>query len=189
MYSEPVTKFIKAAKMGYVIISVVFCILGVFILMKPEFSMAALCHILGVVMIAFGVIKLIGYFSRDLYRLAFQYDLAFGILLLVLGIVMILYYRGVISFFNTVFGILVLADGLFKIQLSLDAKVFGIRKWWLILILAIAAGILGTLLVIRPVKSGVFLMKLSGMAFLFEGALSMCVVLCAVKVTKAGTER
>ena len=157
--------------------------------MKSEFSMAALCHILGVVMIAFGVIKLIGYFSRDLYRLAFQYDLAFGILLLVLGIVMILYYRGVISFFNTVFGILVLSDVLFKIQLSLDAKVFGIRKWWLILILAIAAGILGTLLVIRPVKSGVFLMKLSGMALLFEGALSMCVVLCAVKVTKAGTER
>lgn len=135
-------------------------------------------------MAVFGVIKIIGYFSRDLYRLAFQYDLAFGILLLALGIVMILHYRGVILFFNTIFGILVLADGLFKIQLSLDAKVFGIQKWWLIFILAIAAGILGMLLLIHPVENGIFLMKLSGIALLFEGALSMCVVLCAVKVTK-----
>ena len=37
-------------------------------------------------MLLFGFIKMIGYFSKDLYRLAFQFDLASGILLMALPI-------------------------------------------------------------------------------------------------------
>ncbi|MFQ9732082.1 MAG: hypothetical protein ACLT8X_11075 [Mediterraneibacter faecis] len=36
---------------------------------------------------AYGIIKMIGYFSKDLYCLAFQYDLACGIFLIILGVV------------------------------------------------------------------------------------------------------
>ena len=35
----------------------------------------------GILLIAYGIIKMIGYFSKDLYCLAFQYDLACGIFL------------------------------------------------------------------------------------------------------------
>ena len=36
-----------------------------------------------------------------------------------------------------------IADGLFKIQIAVDAKRFGIQAWWLILVLAALAGGVG----------------------------------------------
>ncbi len=61
--------------------------LGIVLITSPGTSVVWLGRLLGVGMIVFGAIKLVGYFSRDLFRLAFQYDLAFGILLIALGIV------------------------------------------------------------------------------------------------------
>lgn len=185
---EPITKFIKAAKAGYVAASLVFGVLGVVLLTVPEASPDILCSALGAVMVFFGVVKIIGYLSRDLYRLAFQYDLAFGILMLTLGVIMLFHIKGIDLLFHTVFGILLLADGLFRIQLSVDARAFGLQRWQMILGLAVAAGILGTLLVLHPVGDEALVRKLLGIAFLFEGALSLCVALCAVKVDKKKTD-
>ena len=65
-----------------------------------------------------------------------RWELALGILLIALGIVTLARPGGAMSFLCIVFGIPVLADGLFKIQISLDAKRFGIEKWWVVLLLA-----------------------------------------------------
>ena len=77
----------KTAKIGYLVIAVLFCVLGIVLIAAPGTSVVWLGRLLGIGMIVFGAIKLVGYFSRDLFRLAFQYDLAFGILLIALGIV------------------------------------------------------------------------------------------------------
>ena len=66
--------------------------------------------------------KIIGYFSRDFYCLAFQFDLAFGVLLAAVGVVIIIRRNVVVNLIFGIFGILILADALFKIQTSIDAK-------------------------------------------------------------------
>ena len=134
--------------------------------------------------IVFGAIKLVGYFSRDLFRLAFQYDLAFGILLIALGIVTLARPGGAMSFLCIVFGIPVLADGLFKIQISLDAKRFGIEKWWVVLLLAALTCVIGLLLVIRPSEAARALMVLMGISLLLDGILNMCVAWLCVKIVR-----
>ena len=52
------------------------CALGILLVALPDFSAELFCRILGIIMLLFGLIKMIGYFSKDLYRLAFQFDLA-----------------------------------------------------------------------------------------------------------------
>ena len=156
----------KTAKIGYLVISVLFCVLGIVLIAAPGTSVVWLGRLLGIGMIVFGAIKLVGYFSRDLFRLAFQYDLAFGILLIALGIVTLARPGGAMSFLCIVFGIPVLADGLFKIQISLDAKRFGIEKWWVVLLLAALTCVIGLLLVIRPSEAARALMVLMGISLL-----------------------
>ena len=131
-----------------------------------------------------GVIKLIGYLSRDLYQLAFQFDLAFGILLMALSAVFLLRPVRMMSFLCMAVGIAILADGLLKIQTAIDARRFGLRTWWLILVMAIVAGTAGMLLMLRPSQSAQVLTGLMGISLLAEGLLSLCVALCAVKVMK-----
>ena len=140
----------RAAKTGYIIMSVLLCVLGVVLFVWPGVSVAVIGELLGIGMIVFGAVKVAGYLSRDLFRLAFQYDLAFGVLLMALGIVTLTHPGETIGFLCVVYGILVLSDGLFKVQIAVDAKRFGIDRWWAILLAAACAGVLGVLLVLRP---------------------------------------
>ena len=174
----------RAAKTGYVVMSIVFCVVGVLFIALPARSAVMIGRVLGAAMAAFGVVKLVGYFSRDLYRLAFQYDLEFGILLIALGMIVLLRTNGVMDFICIAAGVSILADGLFKIQIAIDARRFGIRDWWLILLLAVVTGGVGLLLVFRPWESVQVLTVLLGAALLAEGVLNLCVALSTVKIVK-----
>ena len=137
---------------------------------------------LGIGMVICGAIKLGGYFSKDLFRLAFQYDLAFGILLIAVGIITLCHPGEAMTFLCVMFGIPVLADGLFKIQVAVEAKRFGISRWWLVLLLAVLTGVIGLLLVLRPAEGARVMVMLMGASLLLDGALNLSVALCAVKV-------
>ena len=76
----------------------------------------------------------------------------------------------------------VLIEGLFKIQVAMDSKRFGINRWWLIMAVAILSGIHGILLVFRPAESMTFLLILLGMSLLCNGILNLITVLTAVKI-------
>ena len=172
----------KTAKIGYIVMSVLFCVLGVVLLFTPDASALWIGGLLGVGLILFGAIKLVGYFSRDLFRLAFQYDLAFGLLLMVLGIVTLSHPGDALSFLCVMFGIPVLADGLFKIQIAMDSRQFGIRNWWLVLVLAALTCVVGVVLVFRPMTGVRALTALMGLSLLCDGVLNLSVALCTVKI-------
>ena len=174
----------RAAKTAYIIISVLFCVLGAVLFVIPEVSLPWIGRLVGVSMIVFGVIKLTGYFSRDLFRLAFQYDLAFGILLIAVGIITLAHPGEAISFLCVMFGIPLLADGLFKIQISIDAKRFGIGSWWVVLSLALLTCIIGALLVLRPADGAELLTMLVGLALFLDGVLNLSVAVCTVKIIR-----
>ena len=171
----------KTAKIGYIVMSVLFCVLGVVLLFTPGVSALWIGRLLGIGLILFGAIKLVGYFSRDLFRLAFQYDLAFGLLLMV-GIVTLSHPGDALSFLCVMFGIPVLADGLFKIQIAMDSRQFGIRNWWLVLVLAALTCVVGVVLVFRPMTGVRALTALMGLSLLCDGVLNLSVALCTVKI-------
>ena len=129
-------KQLKLAKNGYIIMSVLFMVLGACLIIWPDCSMAVFCTAVGIMLIVYGLIKILGYFSRDIYCLAFQFDLAFGVLLAAVGIIIIVRRNVVVNLIFGIFGLLILADALFKIQMSIDAKKFGLNLWWRILLVS-----------------------------------------------------
>ena len=175
---------IKAAKIGYIIISILLCVLGIVLIAVPDFSVTLLCVLGGGIMMLFGLVKIIGYCSKDLYRLAFQFDLAFGILFVVLGFILIIRTDAMVNLICIVMGICVLADALLKIQISIDSRAFGIQKWWLILAMAILTGVAGFLLIFRPSESIQIIMILFGIVLITEGVLNLTTILTAVKIIR-----
>ena len=85
------------------------------------------------------------------------------------GIIALLNRFGRITFIFIAMGIAILADALFKIQIAIDAKCFGIGMWWMILSLAFLIAITGALLVFRPWESANVLTVLLGIFLLEEG--------------------
>jgi len=99
------------------------------------------------------------------------------------GIIIIVRRNVVVNLIFGIFGLLILADALFKIQMSIDAKKFGLNLWWRILLVAILTGVLGFLLLIRPFEAAE-IMILVGVSVLFEGILNLCVAIYTVKIIK-----
>ena len=87
----------RVAKVGYIVLSVAMGSLGAVFIVRPETSAVALGRLCGGLMILLGVIKLVGFFSKDLYRLAFQYDCIFGALLIALGATVLLRPGGLLT--------------------------------------------------------------------------------------------
>lgn len=174
----------RVAKIGYIVLSALICVLGILMMVMPEQSLSSLVKIFGISMMAFGVIKLVGYFSKDLYRLAFQYDLQFGILVLVLGLIVTVKPNNALNFLCIALGVSILADGLFKMQIALDSKKFGISTWWLIMLPAVCAGMVGLIMVFRPTESLRVMTILLGLSLLTEGLLNLIVALLTVKIIK-----
>lgn len=174
----------RAAKTGYLILSAALCALGIVLIVLPDLSAKVIGLLCGILLLLFGCIRLVGYFSKDLYRLAFQYDLVFGILSIVLGIAILIRPESLMTFVCIALGLSILTDGLFKIQIAWQAKNFGIRSWWLILSCAILASLCGVVLMFRPGAGSNVLMILMGITFLSEGILNFCTMLTAVKIVR-----
>ncbi|HAG13298.1 MAG TPA: hypothetical protein DCG49_05490 [Ruminococcus sp.] len=174
----------QTAKTGYIIISLLLCAAGIFLAVHPETGVAAVGSIAGGILIVFGVIKLIGYFSKDLYRLAFQFDFAAGLLLIVLGTVILTKPANLLHFLCVVTGLYVTTDGLLKLQTAQEAKRFGLRSWGLILAAALLTAAVGVVLLVHPSESTVLLLQIFGAVLLAEGALNLITVLMTVKIIR-----
>ena len=175
---------IKTAKIGCIVISCALCLLGVAMIAFPDFSASVLSIVCGALMLLFGAARLIGYFSKDLYRLAFQFDLTSGVLAIVLGIELLAKPGSLMTFLCVAIGFFILTDGLFKAQIALQSKQFGISTWWLTMIFAVLSTICGFLLMLHPGEGSRLLTILIGVTLLSEGILSLCTMLTAVKIIK-----
>ena len=176
------TKTIRSAKVGYILVSVLLAALGLSLILISDYSPEALRWLGGSLLLLFGVIKLLAYLSKDLYRLAFQHDLAFGILLLLLGAVVMLRNNMLLS--CILLGLLILSDSLLKIQISIDAQRFGISLWWMILGFAVLTALFGLAVLFLPLESSALAQHLLGLALLGEGGLNLTTVLTAVQILR-----
>ena len=174
----------RIAKIGYIVMSVLFCLAGVLFIAMPEISTKIIGICIGISMILFGIVRLIGYFSKDLYRLAFQFDLEFGILMMILGVIVLFNPENLMAFICVAIGISILLDGLFKIRIALDSKQFGIKSWWLILALAIVTGVIGVFLIFDSATGSELMTVILGLTLLSEGILNLSTVISTVLIVK-----
>lgn len=101
-----------------------------------------------------------------------------------MGVIFILHPNAIISMFPVIIGLLVLIDGVFKVQTAFDAKRFGLREWWLILVGALLCAGLGLLLLFDPFAGSNWLMVLVGVSLLLDGVQNLFNALYTVKITR-----
>ena len=171
-------KQLRIAWIGYILISITFYIGGILCIVFPQFHPTNEAVICGTILILYGIIKIIGYLSKDLYCLAFQYDFACGLLLIVLGIILLFADNKYNQYLLSCLGILILLDSLLGIQTSIDAKRFGLHTWSVILTASIISGILSVLLLIMNTK------LFAGLALLSEGFMRQYIVQCTVRLQR-----
>ena len=160
---------LRRVKGVYLLLDILWFLAGLGLLIRPAFSSELICRAVGVLAVIYGGVKLFGYFSKDPYRLAFQFDLALGIFCLVFGLVLIFFSKAVLSLLPVLLGLFTVVSGAFKIQTALDAKRFGMPKWWTVLLLAVCSVALGIVLLLYPFGTALLAIRFMGLAMILYG--------------------
>lgn len=177
-------KQLKIVKNMYIVMDICLIIVGLLILFSPIKAINVLCRMFGVVLSLLGAVKILGYFTKDIFQLAFQFDFALGIISVMLGAVLIFRTSYMVEILSICVGIFILVDGALKLQTAVDAKKFGIEKWWLILIIALLVSIVGIILMVIPFAAQTVAAWIIGINLVLDGVLNICVVLSTVKTIR-----
>ena len=124
---------VRTAKTIYFCISAVFCVIGIFLIIKNPAVLRHTWTLCGVCLILHGCMEINGHYIKDLYMLAFTNGLYVGGLSILMGILLLIFVRDYANFLYVLLGTALLADALEKIELARPAKSFGIVFWWIIL--------------------------------------------------------
>lgn len=173
--------FIKAAKTSSIIFSAAMCVIGVLLIALPGFFAEAVGLILGISAIVYGCSRLFAFFFGDPLRAAFRSDLAAGIMLIALGVILLTNPGSVMAVISVAVGIFTLADGVFKIQTAAEAKRLGYGKWWVALIFALVTCVLGFIMMFRPGEGGDILMIMLGISLLSDGVTNLVTIFTAAR--------
>lgn len=175
-------KKLRIARNGYILISVIFYIAGIIYMVVSTPSPLAVCVSSGIILIVYGIVKMIGYFSDDLYNLAFQYDLACGLFLIVVGAIAIGCNLRIWNYLSPAMGFLILLDAVLKVQTAKDARKFGLETWNRILVFSVIAGVFGVLIIVKPFSEVRFGHVTGGCGLLAEGMMNHLTVRETVKI-------
>ena len=177
---------LKQIKGTYLLLDILWLLGGLALLIWPDTSTTLICRALGILCAIYGVVKLFGYFSKDPYRLAFQFDLALGIFCLILGIVLLFFSNTLLCLLPVLVGLFTVVSGAFKLQTALEAKRFGMEKWWAMLLLSLAVIAVGAVLLVRPFQSAMLAFQFMGLAIVLYGIQDLTTTAYTVKTKPNG---
>ena len=169
-------KVLKKVKIVYSIVSFMLLLYGIFLMIYPKIGIQWIYKIGGILFIGIGIAKVIGYFSKDLLQLAFQHDLAMGIVSIVIGILMLIWTKDMIRILTICLGLFMLMEALLKIQTAIDARQIGMKSWWLILIIGLITAVIGGLLAVAPLRGTRLIIRVIGLTILAYGVMNLYVV-------------
>lgn len=167
---------LKKVKIVYSVVSLALLLFGVFLICYPQIGVYWMYKIGGALFIGIGIAKVIGYFSKDVLQLAFQHDLAMGIVSILIGLLMLIWTKDMIRFLTICLGLFMLVEALLKIQTAIDARQIGMGSWWMILLIGLTTAIIGGLLIVGPFRGTNLIIRLMGLLILTYGAMNLYVV-------------
>jgi uncharacterized membrane protein HdeD (DUF308 family) len=173
---------VKQAKTINIVIYALVAAVGIFFLTMQQDSPTLEKYLWGGMFIITGVGKMLGYYSNDMYRLAFQFDFAVGILSMILGLIAVFISADYMWLFPAIIGVYIMVDGLLKLQTALDAKQFGITGWGAILATGVVLTLAGLAILVAQVANSAPMPTLFSGAMILEGCANIWITAYTVKV-------
>ena len=127
--------------------SIIFAILGIILIAYPEGTVKFISYVIGIMFIAVGLYKGINYIkNKEIYNM-FNYDMALGIIAIIIGAVTIAYSNQIGAIFRIMIGIWIVYSAIIRMSLSAKLKVIESNTWIYSLIIAFAMIICGVFII------------------------------------------
>ncbi|MBQ1223996.1 MAG: DUF308 domain-containing protein [Clostridia bacterium] len=172
----PQAKYINVGVAGIVFLT------GLYLLIFPDQLSITARYVVAGMCALVGAAKMLGYFSNDMYRLAFQFDFAMGLFMFVIGVLMVVFRSASDNLLPLFIGLYTMIDGMQKAQIAIDAKKFGISMWPLILATAVVLTAVGITTAVNILKEFAAAHIMLGIALVADGCENAWITSYTVRV-------
>lgn len=165
---------LKKLKVKSTVVAVALIIVGLMFVIFPGSSATIICYVAGALLLLWGIICLVSYFSSGLKKPGSS-DLALGITLVCVALLLFIKPWAIAGFLTIILGIALIVDGTIKIQQFVDMTKAKMKTGWLVLLFAIISLVLGILMAFDPFGGNV-LMIFAGISLMVVGVLDLIAV-------------
>lgn len=161
--------FIKEIKINFWVSSVISILLGLAFVIWPAQIQGIIVVLLGAILILLGVIWIIMFLKLHVWTLGSAFYLFFGVIFTAVGIWMAvnpMFFNAIVL---SIVGLLVAINGGFAITQAFSLKSAGYDKWWVTLLFAVAALLLGILVIFYPLMFGKLAVWIAGAILIYNG--------------------
>ena len=165
-------KTVKKLKWTFIGISFAMMILGLCLVIWPHISAKVLCYLFGALILITGIIRIVCYTRHGVSAFFHYYELPLGLLDILLAVFFFSRPQQVFLVLSVVIGIMIMIDSTFKLQMTIDLKRMGLRKWWSMLLLSIISILFSFLLILDPFDGSATLMIFIGLTLIVDSIQS-----------------
>lgn len=144
---EYLEKVLKKTGVTSLVTSIIFAILGAILIANPEGTIKFIAIILGVMFGLVGLYKIINYFENKGKYDFYNYDIACGIIAIVLGIVTVCYSTQIGAIFRIIIGLWIVYSAILRINLSIKLKAIESNVWIYSLVIALIMAACGVFII------------------------------------------
>ncbi len=175
----------KRAILGnFVIASIAYIVLGVFMVIKSQAVANGINDVFGVIMLIYGVINMIVFFiNKDADENLFL-ELATGVIAIGLGVFSLVAQDLMQQILFYAIGGVLLIDALVNIKRAVNLRYMGFSRWNLFLIAAIIGVILGILCIVFYTVIPQSVVVFFGVSLIYEGVSSLIILILDARVRK-----
>ena len=162
---------VKKMSITSVIFSLLFIVTGIFLLLKPETAINIVCYVLGVILVLWGVVSVIQFFSDTNSTSYLSLSFIFGAFVFIFGIIILIKPSIIASIVPLLLGVWMVINGVTKLSYSLS--IYKASKNILSVVGSILIVIFGITLIFNPFEGAKGLTQIIGIALIVYSVLDL----------------
>lgn len=174
----------KKLRTWAIVMSCCLLALGILLLIWPEISAVAVCCVLGVICVLYGIYETIQYFKLGLVGFFFRFDLALGISNILIGVLLLLHPLDSVVFLPIMAGMFMIFGSVFDIQLSVEMQRVHLGNWVATLIMGIVNAAFAVFLILDPFQGASALMAYIGICLILRSIDVFYLIYCVSKAIR-----
>ena len=173
-------KFISQVKKISIASIIISIVLGVVFIVFPDKCITYFSLAIGISLILLGIASVIGYFAEK----SSGFTLALGIICAIIGIIVCVKYQAIISLIVILFGVFMLASGLFNLATSIKVITSSIVFGWVTFALSIITSVFGVVAITKSGSLTLAIVRFIGVALLIYAVLDIISFIQVKKLAK-----
>lgn len=162
---------IRKMNITSIIFSIIFILIGTFLLARPEDAIHLVSYALGIILIVWGVISVITFFTDKESQNYLDFGFIVGVFVLIFGIIILVKPDTIASIIPLLLGIWMLINGVTKLSYSLTLN--NNKSALSSIIISLIIVLLGILLIINPFQGAKKIVQILGISILVYSVLDL----------------